>query len=113
MRILYQIALLLLTFGATPLFAGDLFHKVTYKKALKLAKKENKVLFIDFYTTWCGPCKMMDRSTFKDKDVIDWLGKEAISIKIDAEKEIKLARKIQNQQLSFPGFCQSRWHPDQ
>ena len=72
---------------------GKLFHSLAYDDALALAKKEDKVLFIDFYTTWCGPCKQMDRTTFKDPEVISWLSERAVAIKIDAEKKRKLARK--------------------
>jgi Thioredoxin len=48
---------------------------------------------VDFYTTWCGPCKRLDETTWKDQGVKDWLAKEAICLKIDAEKETVLAEK--------------------
>jgi len=81
--------------AASGIIAGDekLFEKLSFQEAQAKAEKENKVIFIDFYTTWCGPCKMLDRSTFKDPKVISWLREKTVPIKIDAEIEVDLARK--------------------
>jgi len=38
---------------------GMTFVEKPFDELLALAKKEDKVIFIDAYTTWCGPCKMM------------------------------------------------------
>ena len=80
---------------ASGLAAGDgkLFESLSFQDALTKAEKEKKVVFIDFYTTWCGPCKMLDRSTFKDPKVISWLREKTVPIKIDAEIEVDLAKK--------------------
>ena len=48
---------------------------------------------MDFYTTWCGPCKKLDETTWKDQGVRNWLAKEAICLKVDAEKDVALAEK--------------------
>lgn len=54
--------------------------------ALKTAEKTNKYLFLDVYTTWCGPCKYMSSTIFPDKTVGDFMNAKFVNIKIDAEK---------------------------
>ena len=65
---------------------GIEFKHITLKEALALAEKENKVVFIDAYTTWCGPCKRMARKTFTNPDVAAYYNEHFINIKIDMEK---------------------------
>lgn len=54
--------------------------------ALKTAEKEKKYVFVDVYTTWCGPCKHMTSNIFPDKSVGDLMNAKFVNIKIDAEK---------------------------
>ena len=74
---------------------GIVFEKGTFKEALKKAEKENKLVFIDFYTVWCGPCKRLDREVFTQKDIGSFYNTHFINVKIDAEKGegIKLSKK--------------------
>ncbi len=58
---------------------------LSFEEAVEKMKTEPKKMFIDVYTTWCGPCKMMDRNTFKDKEVIEYMNKNYYSVKLDAE----------------------------
>ena len=63
------------------------FHKnIPWADALKMAKKQNKHIFVDAYTDWCYWCKVMDKKTFTDAKVIDVLNNKFISVKLDAEK---------------------------
>lgn len=65
---------------------GIQFQELSLKDAMAKAKKEHKLIFVDVYTTWCGPCKMLKKNTFPDKKLGDYYNKNFISIAADAEK---------------------------
>ena len=65
---------------------GINFSNINLEEALKKAESENKMIFIDAYASWCGPCKMMDKTIFKDIDVGDFYNENFINLKIDMEK---------------------------
>lgn len=58
---------------------------MTMDEALAAQKKNPKKIFMDVYTTWCGPCKLLDKNTFSDKSVIEYLNKNYYSVKFNAE----------------------------
>ena len=62
------------------------FVSASFKEILKLAEKENKLIFIDCYTSWCAPCKWMDKFVFVEKDVFTFYNKSFINVKLDMEK---------------------------
>lgn len=57
----------------------------TMEQMLIEAKSQRKVLFVDVYTTWCGPCKWMDENTFKDGRVTEKFNKKFINYKVDGD----------------------------
>ena len=65
------------------------FRSISFDEALKVAAKENKLVFIDFYTDWCGPCKKMAKDVFPQKMVGDFMNAKFVNLKLNAEKEGK------------------------
>jgi thiol-disulfide isomerase/thioredoxin len=78
---------------------GIIFEKegTTFDQAVEKASKENKLIFMDCYTTWCGPCRMMSRDVFPQEIVGNYLNPKYVSLKIDMEKGegIELRKKLQ------------------
>ncbi|MCS3870883.1 thioredoxin-related protein [Chryseobacterium ginsenosidimutans] len=62
------------------------FQDLPFKDLVAKAKKENKILFIDAYTSWCGPCKMMEKNTFTQKAVGDYFNANFVNARFDMEK---------------------------
>ncbi len=67
-------------------YAQVQFFNGNWKELLAEAKKKNKPIWVDFYAVWCGPCKMMTKNTFENKEVGDYSNANYIAYKIDAEK---------------------------
>lgn len=66
---------------------SEIFRQVNFTQACTAAKAEGKIVMIDFFTTWCVPCKALDKHTWTDNEVRTVMLKKAVSIKLDAEKE--------------------------
>jgi thiol-disulfide isomerase/thioredoxin len=81
---------------------GVNFEKETWSNTLAKAKAENKIVFVDAYTTWCGPCKIMDDKTFPDEKVGNFFNKNFINIKVDAEKGDGLIIAEKYKIISYP-----------
>lgn len=58
---------------------------LTFEEAETGMRLEPKKIFIDVYTNWCGWCKKMDATTFKDPAIIDFINKNYYAIKFNAE----------------------------
>ncbi|MFN8281580.1 MAG: DUF255 domain-containing protein [Chitinophagales bacterium] len=98
---------------------------LTWDEMVKLNEKNPKKIFIDFYTSWCGWCKVMDRNTFEDSIVAELMMKDFYCVKFDAERKDTitflgkqwpwipggrggyhtLAAYFMQNQLSYPTFC--------
>ena len=97
-RILFLVCLIcpLLTLAAVE------FENLGWKAAKKKATAEGKLIFLDFYTTWCGPCKMMDATVLSTNVVGDYFNSRFINLKIDADKEITMRGMFDIR--SFPSY---------
>ena len=68
-------------------------------EALKLQVTAPKPIFMDVYTDWCGPCKVLDKKTFHDKAVVDFISKGYYAVKFNAEGNSEInykAKKYSN-----------------
>ena len=79
--------ILLVLFSVISFGQGMKFEEnKSFKDLLAIAKKENRLLFVDAYTTWCGPCKMMAKNVFPEETVGNFYNANFINSKIDMEK---------------------------
>lgn len=71
------------------------FKGCSFEEAIKIAQKEEKKIFVDCYTVWCGPCKALAKNIFTQQPVADFYNKNFINLKMDMEKGegIALAKK--------------------
>ena len=65
---------------------GIEFFEGNWNQALEKARQENKLIFMDCYTSWCGPCKQMAQTTFVDPEVAVFFNEKFINVKVDMEK---------------------------
>lgn len=75
---------------------GIQFTHNSWSEIVAQAKKENKLIFLDAYASWCGPCKWMAKNVFTDNAVADFYNRTFVCAKIDMEKGegIELAKKF-------------------
>ena len=72
---------------------GIVFEQGTWQEALNKAKAENKLIFMDCYTSWCGPCKMLAKEVFTDPDAAKFFNEHFVNVKVDMEKGEGVALK--------------------
>ncbi|MFU1856900.1 thioredoxin family protein [Sphingobacterium sp. NGMCC 1.201703] len=80
------------------------FQKLTFSEAKELAKKENKLIFLDGFTSWCAPCKWMEGNVFSQPEVAAYFNTRFINTKFDCEvgEGVEIAKNYQIK--SFPTY---------
>ncbi|MBH45432.1 MAG: thioredoxin family protein [Flavobacteriaceae bacterium] len=58
---------------------------LTFEAALEAQRENPKKILMDVYTDWCGPCKLMDKKTFQNKDVAAYISEHYYAVKFNAE----------------------------
>ena len=101
MRVLTLISLFVI--AAISLDAqGISFFKGTWEEALEEAKKQDKIIFVDAYAVWCGPCKRMSKNVFPHDKVGKFYNKNFINMKLDMERGEGLKFRKQYPVSAFP-----------
>lgn len=94
-----------LKYGAEALNKKEIqFQHGSWSDVVKLAKKENKPIFIDCYTVWCGPCKMMAKDVFTNSKVAEYFNSNFINYKSDMEKGEGVELKGKFEVSAYPTF---------
>jgi len=73
-----------------------------YELAKQTAKEQHKLLIVDFYTTWCVPCKMLDKKIFKNDSMANEISKNYVVLKYDAEKDSVYNLSLKHHIASYP-----------
>lgn len=79
---------------------------LSLEEAVALQKKNPKKIMMDAYTNWCGPCKLLDRNTFHNKDVVDYVNKYYYAVKFNAEGNDEI--NFNGKAFTNPGYDSSR-----
>ena len=79
---------------------------MTVEEALAAQEKEPRKIMVDMYTNWCGPCKMLDKHTFQNKDVADYVNENYYAVKFNAEGDGDI--KFKDKTFSNPNYDASR-----
>lgn len=82
--------------------SGIIFFEGDWQAVLNQAKLEDKMIFVDCYTSWCGPCKKLAKEVFPDQEVGNFFNKHFISVKIDMEKGEGIELKDKFKVSAFP-----------
>lgn len=102
----FTLTLCTLAFTAETVAAqGIIFHQITLNEAVAKAKAENKLVFIDVYTDWCAPCKLMSQQIFPMKELGDYFNPKFISVQYEGEKSEEGKALVAKYKISaYPTF---------
>ncbi len=81
---------------------------LTWDEATALSKQEPRKIFVDVYTDWCGWCKKMDKVTFENPEVADYLNTHYYPIKFNAEQRSDI--RFNNKTYQYVGSGMRGYH---
>ena len=79
---------------------------MSFEEAVTAQAKQPKKIMMDMFTTWCGPCRMLDKNTFQHKDVASYVNENYYAVKFNAEGDGDI--KYKDETFSNPNFDASR-----
>lgn len=72
----------------------SVFDERPYAEARDAAKKDEKWFIVKATAVWCGPCKQMDRTTWRDEQVVKWVHNNAVAVSVDVDKLPEIAKQL-------------------
>jgi len=87
-KIVFTLAMVLLTVSAAA--QKEKINWMSLEEAEAAQAVSPKKIMMDVYTTWCGPCKMLDKNTFQNKDVVKYVNEHYYAVKFNAEGNSKI-----------------------
>ncbi len=85
---------------------GNEINWMSLEDAVEAQNKEPRKIIMDMYTTWCGPCKLLDKNTFGNKDVATYINNNYYAVKFNAEGNTDVTFK--DKKYSNPNFDASK-----
>lgn len=82
-----KLLLILFLLSFAPNIKAQKIEWISIEKAIELNKVNQKPILIDVYTDWCGWCKRMDVTTYKNKVIVDYINKNYYAVKLDGEQK--------------------------
>ncbi|MBI1226411.1 MAG: DUF255 domain-containing protein [Bacteroidetes bacterium] len=82
----------------------DFMDNPSWKDVLERAERTGKVIFLDGYTSWCAPCRKMDKEVFKRPEVANYFNQKFINVKYDMEGNAGEELKAQYAVKVFPTY---------
>lgn len=87
-KIVFIVAVVLFTIS-TEAQTGEI-NWITLEEAVEAQAVSPKKIMMDVYTSWCGPCKLLDRNTFQNPDVVKYVNEHYYAVKFNAEGNEKV-----------------------
>jgi thioredoxin-related protein len=105
------LALSLILCLSTSASAADTINWRSYEEGMALSKIEKKKVFLHFYADWCGYCRKMANTTFKDASLVEYLNENFMPIRVDTDKEPQTAGSYGVMGLPHTVFLTARGEP--
>ncbi|MGN6417930.1 MAG: thioredoxin family protein [Pseudobacter sp.] len=108
MSVFKHVPVMLLLFSSITISAQEnnsiQFTNGSFNEALQAAAKSGKLVFVDCYTSWCAPCKWMEKNVFVNDTIHQYFNKQFINFKVDMEKGEGVSLRERYKVTSFPTY---------